>query len=91
MLRAMAASPQEIDMGALLFWLGIGLVIALVLLAARATDRRARRRGHHVRYGGDILRDAWEHRRDAAASGEVGHMNQDHSWTSRSRRTKGRS
>jgi hypothetical protein len=78
-------------MGALLFWLGIGLVIALVLLFARAADRRARRRGHHVRYGGDISRDAREHNRDAEASGETGHMNQDHSWTSHSRRTEGRS
>jgi hypothetical protein len=78
-------------MGAVLFWLGIGLVIALVLLAAGATDRRARRRGHHVRSGGDIFRDAREHNRDVEAGGEVGHMNQDHSWTSHSRRTEGRS
>ena len=52
-------------MGAVLFWLGVGLVITLVLLAAWAVDRRARRRGHHVRHGSDILSDAWEHGRDA--------------------------
>jgi hypothetical protein len=76
-------------MGVVLFWLGIGLVIALVLLAVRAFDRRARRRGHHLRSGGDIFRDSWEHGRDTEASAETGHMNRDHSWTSRSRRTEG--
>src|SRR4029453_8029112 len=35
-LRLVAASPREVPMGAVLFWLGIGLAIALVLLAARA-------------------------------------------------------
>jgi hypothetical protein len=79
----------RVDMGAVLFWLGIGLVIALVLLAVRAFDRRARRRGHHLRSGGDIFRDAWEHGRDTEASAETAHMNSDHSWTSRSRRTEG--
>jgi hypothetical protein len=78
-------------MGTLIFWLGIGLVIALVLLAARATDRRARRRGHHVRYGGDILRDTWEQGRDTEASGELFHLNRDQSWMSRSRHATDRS
>jgi hypothetical protein len=40
-------------MGAVLFWLGVGLVITLALLAAWAVDRRARRMGHHVRHGSD--------------------------------------
>ena len=35
-------------MGAVLLWLGVGLVITLVLLAAWTTDRRARRMGHHL-------------------------------------------
>ena len=42
-------------MGAVLFWLGVGFVITLVLLAAWAVDRRARRMGHHVRHGSGIL------------------------------------
>ena len=78
-------------MGAVLFWLGIGLVIALVLLTARAADRRARRRGHHVRHGGDILRDTWESGRDAEASGELFHLIRDQSWRSRSRHAEDRS
>jgi hypothetical protein len=32
-------------MGALVFWLGVGLLVALVLLAARVIDRGDRRRG----------------------------------------------
>jgi hypothetical protein len=32
-------------MGALVFWLGVGLLLALVLLAARAIDRRDRVEG----------------------------------------------
>jgi hypothetical protein len=54
----------EAHMGAMLFWLGVGLVITLVLLAALAVDRRARRMGHHVRHGSDILSEAWEHGRE---------------------------
>lgn len=78
-------------MGAVLFWLGIGLVIALVLLAARATDRRARHRGHHIRSGGDMSSAATlEQRRDSVASDGIGHLNSDRSWTSRSRETEGR-
>jgi membrane protein implicated in regulation of membrane protease activity len=77
-------------MGAVLFWLGIGLVIALVLLAARATDRRARRRGHHIRSGGDISSAALEQRRDTVASDGMGHLSSDRSWTARSRETDGR-
>jgi hypothetical protein len=75
-------------MGAVLFWLGVGLVIALVLLAAWAVDRRARRRGHHVRHGSDILREAWEHGRDADMSGNAFYLGQDLSWMSRSRHTE---
>jgi hypothetical protein len=75
-------------MGAILFWLGVGLVITLVLLAAWAVDRRARRTGHHVRHGGDILSEAWEHGRDVDISGNAFYLGQDLSWTSRSRHTK---
>jgi hypothetical protein len=75
-------------MGAVLFWLGVGLVITLVLLAAWAVDRRARRMGHHVRHGSDILSETWEHGRDADISGNAFYLGQDLSWTSRSRHTK---
>jgi hypothetical protein len=75
-------------MGAILFWLGVGLVITLVLLAAWAADRRARRSGHQVRKGGDILSETWEHGRDADISGNAFYLGQDLSWTSRSRHTK---
>jgi hypothetical protein len=75
-------------MGAVLFWLGVGLVITLALLAAWAVDLRARRMGHHVRHGSDILSEAWEHGRDADMSGNAFYMGQDLSWTSRSRHTK---
>jgi hypothetical protein len=77
-------------MGAILFWLGIGLVIALVLLTARTTDRRARHRGHHIRSGADMSSAALEQRRDTVASDGIGHLNSDRSWTSRSRETEGR-
>jgi hypothetical protein len=63
-------------------------VITLALLAAWAVDRRARRMGHHVRHGSDILSEAWEHGRDADMSGNAFYMGQDLSWTSRSRHTK---
>jgi hypothetical protein len=78
-------------MGALVFWLGVGVLVALVLLAARAVDRRDRRRGHFLRSGGEMARDAWEHRRDAVAGDHVGHMNADRSWTAHSRQVEGRS
>ena len=77
-------------MGAVLFWLGVALVTALVLLAARATDRRARRRGHYLLSGGDMSSAALEQRRDTVASDGMGHLNSDRSWTSRSRETEGR-
>jgi membrane protein implicated in regulation of membrane protease activity len=77
-------------MGAVLFWLGIALVIALVLLAARATDRRARQRGHHLRSGGDMSGAALEQRRDTVASDGMGHLSSDRSWTARARETEGR-
>jgi hypothetical protein len=35
-------------MGTLVFWLGVGPLLALVLLAARVVDRRDRRRGHYL-------------------------------------------
>ena len=78
-------------MGAVWFWLGVGLVIALVLLAARATDRRARRGGHHLRSGGDLSSAALEQRRDTVASDGMGHLHSDRSWTARSREPEGRS
>jgi hypothetical protein len=77
-------------MGAVLFWLSIGLVIALVLLAARATDHRARQRGHYLRSSGDMSSAALEQRRDTVASDGMGHLNSDRSWTARSRETEGR-
>jgi hypothetical protein len=40
-------------MGALVFWLGVGLLLALVLLAARAIDRRDRRRGRPAGQGAE--------------------------------------
>src|SRR4029453_5136900 len=89
-LKLVAASPREAQMGAVLFWLGIGLVIALVLLAARTTDRRARQRGHYLRSGGDMSSAALEQRRDTVASDGMGHLNTDRSWTSRSRETEAR-
>ena len=51
-------------MGAVLLWLGVGLVMTLALLAAWAVDRRARRTGHHVRHGSDILSETAEGVRD---------------------------
>ena len=79
-------------MGAMLFWLSVGLVITLVLLVAWAVDRRARRSGHQVRDGGDILSEAWEHGRDVDLSGNAFYLGQDLgqdlSWSSRSRHTK---
>jgi membrane protein implicated in regulation of membrane protease activity len=74
-------------MGAVLFWVGVGLVLALVLVAARASDRRARRRGHHLRSGGDMSSSALEQRRDTVASDGMGHLDADRSWTARSRET----
>ena len=75
-------------MGAILSWLGVGLVNTLVLLIAWAVDRRARRTGHQVRDGGDILSETWEHGRDADISGNAFYLGQDLSWSSRSRHTK---
>jgi hypothetical protein len=77
-------------MGALVLWLGVGLLLALVLLAARATDRRDRRRGHYLRSSGEMSRDAWEHRRDAVAGDSAGHLNADPSWTAHSRQVQNR-
>ena len=77
-------------MGALVFWLGVGLLVALVLVAARAVDRRDRRRGHSLRSSGAMARDAWEHRRDAVAGDSGGHLNADRSWTAHSRQVEGR-
>ena len=78
-------------MGALVFWLGVGLLLALVLLAARVIDRRDRRRGHSLRSSGEMARDAWEHRRDAVAGDSIGDLNADRSWTAHSRQVEGRS
>jgi hypothetical protein len=65
-------------MGALVLWLSVGLLLALVLLAARTIDRRDRRRGHYLRSSGEMARDAWEHHRDAVAGDSTGHLNADH-------------
>jgi hypothetical protein len=78
-------------MGALVFWLGVGLLVALVLVVARVVDRRDRRRGHSLRSSGEMFRDAWEHRRDAVAGDSSGHRNADRSWTAHSRQVEGRS
>jgi hypothetical protein len=78
-------------MGALIFWLGVGLLVVLVLLVARAVDRRDRRRGHDLRSSGEMSRDAWEHRRDALAGDSAGHLSADRSWTAHSRKVEGRS
>jgi len=71
-----------------LFWLGVGLAIALVLLAAWAIDRPSRRRGHQVRSGGDIFRDVREQNRDNRAGETTEYLNQDQSWTHRSRQNR---
>ena len=78
-------------MGTLIFWLSVALLLALVLLAARAIDRRDRRRGHSLRSSGEMSRDAWEHRRDAVAGDSTGHLSSDRSWTAHSRQVEGRS
>jgi hypothetical protein len=75
-------------MTVVLVWLGIGLGIALVLLAAWAADRRSRRRGHYLRDGLDIYRDVREQNRDNRAGDEQGYLNRDQSWTHRSRQAK---
>jgi len=77
--------------GVVVFWVSIGLVLVLVLVAARAVDRRDRRRGHHLRSSGEMAHDAWEQRRDTVASDGIGHMNADRSWTDRSRQVEHRS
>jgi hypothetical protein len=77
-------------MGTLMFWLSVGLLVALVLVAARAIDRRDRGRGHSLRSSGEMARDAWEHRRDAVAGDSAGHLGSDRSWTAHSRQVEGR-
>jgi hypothetical protein len=71
-----------------LFWLGIGLAIALVLLAAWAVDRQSRRRGHRVRSGSEIFRDVREQNCDNRAGETTEYLNQDQSWTHRSRQNR---
>jgi hypothetical protein len=71
-----------------LFWLGVGLAIALVLLAAWAIDRQSRRRGHQVRSGSDMYRDVREQNRDNRAGETTEYLNQDQSWTHRSRQNR---
>jgi hypothetical protein len=78
-------------MGALVFWLGVGLVVVLVLLVARAVDRRDRRRGHDLRSSGAMARDAWEHRRDSVAGDSAGHLGSDRFWTAHARHVQDRS
>jgi hypothetical protein len=38
-----------------------------------------------------MFRDAWEHRRDAEAGDNIGHLSADRSWTAHSRQVEGRS
>jgi hypothetical protein len=90
-LGLMAVSPRAVPVEVVVFWAIAGLVLALVLLAARAVDRRDRRRGHHLRSGGEMAHDAWEQRRDTVASDRAGHMDADRSWTDRSRQVEHRS
>jgi hypothetical protein len=66
-------------------WLGIGLGVALLPLAAWASDRRSQRHGHHLRAGADIYRDVREEHRDLRAGHEQRYLNPDQSWTHRSR------
>jgi hypothetical protein len=75
-------------MTVVLVWLGIGLGIALLLLAVWAVDRRSRRRGHSLRAGADIFRDVREQNRDNRAGEEQKYLNPDQSWTHRSRHAK---
>jgi hypothetical protein len=77
-------------MTVVLVWLGIGLGIALLLLAGWASDRRSRRRGHHLRGGADIFRDVREQDRDLRAGHEQRYLNRDQSWMHRSRQAKDR-
>src|SRR4029453_6240817 len=72
-LRLLEGWPWEAPMGALVFWLGVGILLGL--LAARPADRRDRRRGHSLRHSGEMSQDAWEHRRDAVAGDSSGHLN----------------
>jgi hypothetical protein len=71
-----------------LFWLGVGLAIVLVLLAAWAIDRQSRGRGHQVRSGSDMYRDVREQNRDNRAGETTEYLNQDQSWTHRSRQNR---
>jgi hypothetical protein len=75
-------------MTVVLVWVGIGLGVALLLLAAWAADRRSRRRGHRRRAAGDVLRDVREERADLQAGDEQRWLNKDRSWTRRSRQAK---
>ena len=72
-------------------YLSIGLGIALLLLWAWATDRRTRRRGHHVPSGRDIFRDIGEQKRDNKVIDAQGYLNKDRSWRYRPRRPNDRS
>jgi hypothetical protein len=57
----------------------------LVLSAAWAIGRQSRRRGHQVRSGGDMFRDLREPNRDNRAGETTEYLDQDQSWTHRSR------
>jgi hypothetical protein len=70
-----------------LFWLGVGLAIALVLSAAWAMTAKADAEGQ-VRSGGDIFRDVREQNRDNRAGETTEYLNQDQSWTHRSRQNR---
>ena len=77
-------------MGAIVFWLGIALGIALLLMAAWILDRRSRRRGHRLRGGADISRDVREQDRDLRSAREQRYLGEDQSWTYGSRQVKDR-
>jgi hypothetical protein len=62
----------------------------LLLLAAWAADRRGKRRGHHLKAGADIYRDVREQNRDNRAGDEQAYLNQDQSWSHRSRQARDR-
>jgi hypothetical protein len=63
------------------------VVSALMSFVVRSFCRR---RGHHLKDGLDIYRDVRELQRDNRAGDVQGHMNQDQSWTFRSRQTTNR-
>ena len=66
-------------------WVGIGLVVLAVLVAAWRMDRAAQRRGARVQHHSDVWSQVRESRRDAEVVNPVA---SDCSWTSWSRRNQ---